>query len=198
MRKFHSDPPVLISYPSCGWEKITKLELGTELSFIQDRIRFSASWYRNKSSNQLLGEQLSTITGFDFINGNSVATTQNSGLEFTLDVYTVNRKRFQWSSSANLTFPRSKLVSFPGIETTNFASYYLVGQPLSIVQGYKFAEINPKTGLPEFLDVNNDGVLNLDDRKTVSNVQRTFFGGLENVLTYGHFQLNFLLEFVGV
>ena len=67
-----------------GWETNKKLEAALELGFFHDKIFTTASWYQNKSSNQLVGVPLPGTTGFTVLQSNLNAEVQNSGLELTL------------------------------------------------------------------------------------------------------------------
>src|SRR5690606_15555621 len=59
-----------------SWEKNTKFEVALEAGFFNDRIFFTAAWYRNRSSNQLVGIPLAGTTGFPSISANLGATVQ--------------------------------------------------------------------------------------------------------------------------
>src|SRR5690606_25129065 len=50
-------------------------------------------------------------------------------------------------------------------------------------------------GDPIWHDLNNDDVINEDDRQIIGNAEPTFFGGLSNDLSYKNFSLNVLLQY---
>src|SRR5690606_35172781 len=74
--------PVQLYNPDFGWETNRKLEAAVELGILNDRIMLSTSYYRNRSSSQLVGIPLPGTTGFTTIQSNLDATVQNTGLEF--------------------------------------------------------------------------------------------------------------------
>jgi hypothetical protein len=80
------------------------------------------SWYRNRSSNQLVGYTLPAITGFNSVEANFPATIENSGIELVLSGRLIKSKNFNWQASANISFPKSKLIEFEGIEETPYAT----------------------------------------------------------------------------
>src|SRR5690606_21782590 len=45
--------PTQLTNPDYSWEVNRKLEASLELGFLEDRIKLSTAWYRNRSSNQL-------------------------------------------------------------------------------------------------------------------------------------------------
>src|SRR5699024_8457817 len=55
---------------------------------------------------------------------------------------------------------------------------------------------DPSTGEYTFDDVNNDGVLNLEDRIITQDFSRKFFGGFQNNIQYRNWGISLLFEFV--
>lgn len=137
--------------PDFSWAVTKKAEGGIELGFLKDRILLSAIYYRNRSGNQLVFYQLPSQTGFLNVTENSPATVQNSGWEFTITSSNFKSKRFKWNTSFNLTIPRNKLLSFPGIESSSYATKYIVGQSLNVIKGFKYTGVNDTTGIFQFL-----------------------------------------------
>lgn len=189
--------PVQLYNPNFGWETNRKLEAAIELAILNNRIMLSTSYYRNRSSSQLVGIPLPGTTGFTSIQSNLDATVQNTGLEFELNTLNLKTDSFTWNSAINLTIPKNKLLSFPHLENSTYANQYVVGQPLDIHLLYQSTGVDPQTGIYTFLDVDGDGIIsNPNDRKTIRNVGTKFYGGLSNSITYKMFQLDFHIQFV--
>ncbi len=178
------------------WEVNDKFEAGFESGFFDDKIQFSASWYHNRSSNQLVGYNLPVISGFPSVIANLPATVENQGWECDLNVAVVQSKMFKWTTSANVTVPKNKLVAFPNIEGSAYASRYVVGMPLNIVRLYRSQGVDPVTGVYQIEDVNQDGNFSLDDQVVTKVLGRSFYGGLHNALSFKSFEVDFLFEFV--
>ena len=189
--------PTRLYNPNFGWETNKKVEAALETGFFRDRISLTASWYQNRSSNQLVGIPLPGTTGFNSLTANLGATVQNSGLEFTLRTVNFQNKNFEWTTNFNISANRNKLIAFPGLDSSPYANIYEIGKPLNIRHLYHFTGLNPETGIYNFEDVNGDGfITSLEDKKTIANLTPDFYGGLQNQLTYKGFQLDFLLQFV--
>lgn len=189
--------PIRLYNPAFGWEQSEKMEVALETGFINDRLFLTGAYYRNRSSNQLVGIPLPGTTGFASLNGNLDATVENSGLEFTLRTLNFKRKHFEWLTSFNLSVNRNRLLSYPGLETSTYANLYVVGEPTTIIKLYHYTGMNATTGAYEFEDVNGDGVINAaGDRKTVGDLTPKYFGGFQNQFTYKQLQLDFLFQFV--
>ncbi|KGO85906.1 TonB-dependent receptor [Flavobacterium rivuli WB 3.3-2 = DSM 21788] len=189
--------PTRLYNPDFSWESNRKIEIAIELGFFKDRIFAGANWYRNRSSNQLIGIPLPSATGFTSMQANLGATVQNTGLEFTLRTVNVQKKDFEWTSGFNITLPKNKLIAFPGLENSTYRSQYVIGESINIQKLYHYKGINPQTGVYEFDDVNGDGSLSFaDDAQTVRDFSPKYYGGLSNQLHYKHIQLDFLFQFV--
>lgn len=188
--------PSRLYNPDFTWEKTGKLEAVVELSLFRDALYFTAAWYRNRSSNQLVGIPLSATTGFDTLQQNFPATVQNTGLELDANLTVIRTKELRWNVSANISFPASKLLEFPNIETSTYANTYEVGRSMNIRKVYEYAGIDPATGIYQFTDMNGDGKITVDDRKKSVDMGIKFFGGLSNSISYGNLSLEFLWQFV--
>lgn len=180
-----------------GWESNKKLEAALELGFLNDRIFLTTAWYRNRSSNQLVGLPLPGTTGFSTLQANLDATVENTGFEATLRLVTIKNKIVSWTTNFNVTSASNKLISFPGLASSGYRNDYVVGQPTTIKKLFHFTGVNPQTGLYQFKDVNGDGVLSYEnDRETVKDFNPKYYGGLQNLFIYKGLQLDFLLQFV--
>lgn len=189
--------PSRLYNPDYSWEKTTKLETALELGFLKDRMNLTASWYRNLSSNQLVGIQLPTLTGFSSVLANLPATVENTGFELELSAVPLKSATLKWETGFNISFPKNKLISFPGLEGSTYANQYVIGQPTTIVKVYQFQGINPQTGQYQFTDFNGDGKISSpDDNKVIEKVGVQYFGGWNNSLRYKKWDLSVLFQFV--
>jgi len=183
--------------PDYSWEVNKKLEAGLDLGFLGDRLLVTANFYRNRSGNQLIGYTLSSQSGFDQYTANLPAVVQNKGFEFELSSVNIRRNDFTWSTSANLSIAKTKLLEYPDLENSSNATTYVIGQPLQIVKGYDYLGIDKQTGVPLFRDINGDGVVtDPADMVVIGNTTPKFYGGLNNSLSYKNFTLDFLFQFV--
>lgn len=189
--------PSNISNPYYHWEVVKKLEFGTELGFFNDRIFLNLSYYRNRTNNQLVGYSLPTITGFSSIIANLPATIQNTGIEIEINTTNVSATDFKWSTSANISIPRNKLVSYPNLAGSSYANQYIIGESLYTRKLYHYTGINPETGIYSFRDVDNDGQITYpNDLTAEKQLTQDFFGGVKNSFSYKRLQLDLFFQFV--
>lgn len=183
--------PSALSNPDYAWEINRKLEAALDLGFLKDRILVSADYFRNRSSNELVNYTLPEQTGFTSILENFPAVIQNSGFEFSLNTVNVKNKTLQWTTSFNISFDRSKLVSYPGLATSSYAQSYVIGYPLDIRKLLVSQGVNPQTGIYQF-----NGTDIPADQTSINNLDPKFYGGLDNSISYKGFQLDFFFQFV--
>ncbi len=189
--------PSRLFNPNFAWETNKKLEIAIELGFVNDRVFLSTAYYRNRSSNQLVGIPLAGTTGFPSLQANLNATVQNSGLELELRVEPFRSKNFNWTSNFNLSLPKNKLLEFPNLESSPYANRYLIGQSISIQKVYHYTGINPQTGLYSFEDYDNDGQISSpNDQQWIEDTAPNWFGGFANQLSYKNWSMDFLFQFV--
>lgn len=191
--------PTNLFNTNLSWEVDKKLELGLELGFLKDRINVEASYYRNRSGNQLVSTPIATVTGNSVITANLPALVQNSGIEIIVNTLNVKSNNFSWSSSFNLSVPRNKLVSFPNLSKSPYASTFIVGQPINILKVYHMSGVNDTTGLYQFVDSKGHptyGPSYSTDRTAIINLNPQFTGGFENDFKYKDFTLGLFFQFV--
>ncbi|WP_268223881.1 SusC/RagA family TonB-linked outer membrane protein [Sinomicrobium oceani] len=190
--------PTRLANPNYQWETNKKLEAGLELGLAQDRIFLSGSWYRNRSSNQLVGFPLPVITGQSTIQFNLPATVENKGWEFTLNTINIQRDKFSWRTGFNLSFPENKLLEYENIEASPYANRYRTDKSLFIASGFHYLEVDPETGYHIFEDVdgNGSGTDRYADYQYRKEIAQQYYGGLQNTLHYKDFELDFFFQFV--
>jgi TonB-dependent starch-binding outer membrane protein SusC len=189
--------------PYLQWELTRKLHIGIDLGFLNSRLLFNAGYSRNTSSNQLLNYSLPMTTGFGDISSNFPATIENTNWEFVLNAIIVKNKSTNWTANVNITLPKNKLIAFPGLAESTYSNSLLIGQPMTILQLYQYAGVDPATGLYQVMG--RDGKLTSDPRPSylpdndliaLLNPDQKFYGGFQNTINYKRFELDVLFQFV--
>jgi len=190
--------PTTLFNPDYAWEMNKKLEAAIETGFFKDRLQVSIAYYRNESGNQLINYSLPAQTGGQSIIANFPATVVNSGWEIQLSGTLVSKKDFEWTLSGNISVPKNRLASFPGLESSSYGSLLVIGKSLNIVGGYRYAGVDPQTGLFEFYDkdkVATTAPLSSDRVKDLLTLDPDFYGGLSSTLKYKQWNLEIFTEF---
>jgi TonB-linked SusC/RagA family outer membrane protein len=186
--------PNQLTNPFFGWEKVNKIEAALDLSFFENKLSINATWYRNRTSNQLVGYSLPDITGFRIIQANLPAVVQNTGLEFEV-AFKATKASVSWNTSINVSVPRSKLVSYPNLQGSSFASRFVIGMPIDTRQYFRFTGVDPATNLYTFEDKNADGKITNPQDLYPIRVGQDLFGGWSNTVSYKSLSLDVLISF---
>ena len=184
-----------LTNPYLQWELNRKFEVGLELGFLKNRINLSLSYYRNRTGNQLINYRQPYITGFNQVQENLPATIQNTGWELTLNSTNIKSKNFSWSSSFNTSFPSTKLIAFPNLATSPYASSFIIGQSLFLRKVVHYTGVDPSTGLYTFATKNSDGIPGNADQ-IIKKETQSLFGGLDNTFRYKKWSLDLFVQMV--
>ncbi|HEU4607500.1 MAG TPA: TonB-dependent receptor, partial [Chitinophagaceae bacterium] len=127
-------------------EKQRSIELGTNLSFLNDRIGIDVAVYKTNTFNQILTIPGVLETGYKSrrINAGDI---QNKGIEISLNLTPVKRKDLVWNANINFTSNRGKINKFyPGI-----TEYALMGDyDLAGVYAYEGGDFGVLTANPGY------------------------------------------------
>ncbi len=190
--------PNSLPNPLLNWERNFNSEAGLELGFFNDRITTDVSYYHNRAGNQLLGQPLSSVTGYTSYTLNSDALIRTSGWEASLSTTNIKSKNFTWSTRFNISVPKSKLLRLPSQSNQN--SNYVLNKPVTGILLYKYNGVNPETGYYSFTDAKGNvsdftGGLTRADKTEFVDLAPKYFGGLQNSFTYKRLTFDFSFSF---
>lgn len=86
-----------------SWESTTQLDIGTDLTLLNNRLSITADYYNKQTSKLLYSAPLPSNTGFNDVKVN-VGNIQNRGFEFFISGYPVRNKDVQWNITYNMAF----------------------------------------------------------------------------------------------
>ncbi|MCK7556819.1 TonB-dependent receptor [Chitinophaga sedimenti] len=182
--------------PDLHWEMNKKLEVALELGLLKDRILFTTAYYQNRSNDPLVNYPLPSMTGFTTVTANLAGVmVENKGWELSVAAENFKRKNFSWTSNFNITFPTNKLLRFPGLAQSSYATTYKLGRSLNVIRAARYTGVDPVTGLFTIEDFDKTGTFSSGDYQFLGDKDPDFYGGLNNTIRYKQFQLDFLLQF---
>lgn len=187
--------PSTIANPTLHWENTRKTDIALELGFFKDRVLLKTDFYNNRSTDLLMNIAVAGQTGITSYTGNLPAIVQNRGWEFELNTTNITTRDFRWTTAFNLTLNKNKLKSFPNLESSTYASSYVIGYPIDLVKRYHFQGVDPSTGLPLIQDQDKDGSISYTTDMIPMKTGTPYYGGLTNSLTYKGFNLDFTFQF---
>ena len=137
--------------PNLRWEKTSNVNLGLDLSLLDNAINVSADYYYRKSTDLIGTRMLPLETGFSstIINW---ASMQNEGLEVALTTRNIRTKHFTWHTNLNLGFNSNRVLRETVAENSTYPGRE--GYPVGAIFAYRTAGLD-SDGYPLFLT--NDG-----------------------------------------
>ena len=188
-----------------AWEKKKTFNVGIDLAFFNNRLEFTAEWYKNKSQDLLYGVPVPSNAGVSNTTVTmNAASMENSGFEFSL-TYRNNDHPIKHQISANLSTLKNKVTSL-GFGTDSYitGSYITkVGEEVGQFYGWVYEGIartqadldshavqqGANVGDCLYKDVNGDGVINGDDQTVLGSGLPKVNFGLSARLEYKNFDL---------
>ena len=192
--------------PNIKWETTTTYNVGVDFGFFGDRITGNVDAYL-RNTNDLLNEVM-TPMGSNF--GNKVLTNvgsmQNKGVEFAFNFIPVQTNDWHLSIGVNGTVSDTKITK---LNATDIDGYYINTSGISHGTGsyigrhqvgyapysfWVFQQLYDESGKPiqnAFVDRNEDGVINNDDKYCAGNANPDFFYGLNVKLSYKNWDFGF-------
>ncbi len=210
--RFIGSVPGGISNLDLRWEKNRQLDIGVDIAFLRNRIRLTADYYNKQTSDLLFDVNIPLTTGFGSALKN-VGSVENKGWEFELNTTNFNNQNFNWSTDFNIAFNKNKIIRLDGRSEflSGLGSGHLqisnpvlmkVGIPLGSFYGRvmdgifqsqaeidKSSQKSAKPGDIRYQDLNNDGVINDNDRMVIGNGYPKWYGGFNNTVNYKGFEL---------
>ncbi len=196
-----------------AWEKKKTMNVGIDLAFWNNRLEFTAEWYKNISTDLLYNVPVPANAG---VANTSVtmnaAEMENSGFEFSA-TYRNHDHPLRYDISANLSTLKNKVTSLGfGTESYITGAYKTeVGEEVGKFYGWKYKGIartqadlddhvnaegnhveQPGANVGDCLyeDVNNDGIINGDDQVVLGSGLPKINFGLSAHLEYKGFDLS--------
>ncbi|KGE13743.1 SusC/RagA family TonB-linked outer membrane protein [Sphingobacterium deserti] len=138
-------PSKTMANPDLKWETTITRNLGLDFTLLGGKLNGTIDGYINKTKDLLLAYNVAG-SGYD-IQYRNIGSTQNKGLEFSLNWNVVNKENFDLSFAGNISFNRNKVLdigslanipSASGWASTAINADYIVeaNHPLGRMYGY--------------------------------------------------------------
>ncbi|WP_080054356.1 SusC/RagA family TonB-linked outer membrane protein [Spirosoma aerolatum] len=212
--------PGRLANPNLTWETQQQINVGIDVSFLNNRLALTLDHFRSKNSDLLLNVNIPDITGFNTALQN-IGEVQNTGWEITLN--TVNTQgAFKWQTALNFSMYKNKVTrlgpSGDPIIASQGGNITMIGQPIGMFYGWLTdgifktkAELdkgpiwNPggrdasRVGDVRFVDVSGpngvpDGIINSFDKTIMGSPYPDFYYGMTNSFSYKNLSLSVSLQ----
>ena len=196
-----------------AWEKKSTTNVGIDLAMFNNRLEFTAEWYKNKSTDLLYSVPVPANAGVrnETVTMNA-ASMENSGFEFSA-TYRNRDHALKWQVAANLSTLKNKVTKLGFGDDSYVTGDYItrVGEEVGQFYGYVYEGIartqadlddhvndfgnhvtqtGAQVGDCLYKDVNNDGIINGYDRVVLGSGLPKVNFGISAHLEYKNFDLS--------
>lgn len=205
-----------LANPSIHWEEVAQSNIGIDLAMFNSRVQFSVDGYIKNTRDMLVKASIPITSGFEdttttYANAGKV---RNQGVEMQL--HTVNiAGEWNWETDISATYNTNKI-----IDLNSAVPYYInqvnnsyltmlqKGYPINVFYGYvtdglfqNQTEVDNHAFQPgaapgdiRFRDLNNDGVINEEDRTVIGNPNPTWLFSMNNTVEWKGLELSVYLQ----
>ena len=196
------------------WEKSSQFDIGIEVGILEDRISFEGDYYYKKTEDMLLNAPVPSTSGYSNVIRN-IGSMENQGVELALRSTNILNVDFRWSTIFNISMNRNRVLSLTGgqdiIQGGNPVTGNRIireGEPVNSFYGFvqlgtwntaeadQASNYNRLPGDIKYQDINNDGVINDQDRVIIGNGMPDGYGALINNFNYKGFELVVDIQFM--
>lgn len=202
--------------PDLKPESTVSFEVGADLRFLDERLRFDVTAYQSNSRDQIIPVPVSEATGFDEFVTNA-GEIRNRGIELTAGITPVETDDFTWDARVNWSKNNNEVVSIQeGIEsiTLNGASFSYGGSlTMQLRRQLEFGNLfgpvydrfyeNPDDesefvvdeSRPRIIDPNTGFPTRSGEGfKIIGNAEPDWTGSVQNTFSYQNFTLSALID----
>ncbi|MFB1039967.1 MAG: SusC/RagA family TonB-linked outer membrane protein [Polaribacter sp.] len=180
--------------PNLKAETVTGVEFGIDAKMFANRLRFSATYYDQKSADLLVPIQVTAATGFTNVWDN-IADMSNTGYELQLGGTIIKKEDFSFDIDVNFAQNKNEVTSLGELETYVLGGQWGLslearpGQPYGSLVGRDFerttgGEVIYENGLP-LID---------STQKIIGNIAPDWTGGATFSIRYKAFDFSTLID----
>lgn len=197
-----------MSNSNLQWEKTHQVDVGVELGLFSNRLSFELDLYRRKVNDMLLDAPLPLSSGYPSIFTN-VGSMENKGIEFAVNSTNIKNGHFSWNTTFNISVNKNRVLALSGgSDIYSGATVIRVGEPVgsffgrvhlgtwSTAEAEEARKYNMLPGDVKYLDLNNDGTINDNDRTIIGKGIPDGFGTFLNTFQYRSWSLTVDLQYM--
>ena len=188
------------------WEKTNQFDLGVDADFLGGKLGFVGDFFIKNTSDILLPLPIPDIVGVNPPMQNA-GKVRNTGVELQL-THNNQVRDFRYNVAFNFSYVHNEITDLSGGDTPGRS----VGDPINNIYGYvcegifnSQAEIDAhakqiwgaKPGDLKYADLNNDGVVDEKDRKSIGTYFPKINFGLRLGFEYKNFDFSALMQGAG-
>lgn len=175
-------------------------EVGLEMRFFNNRLRFDYAFYTNNSYNQIMSPRLSNATGY-ILRSVNAGDVYNKGMELSIGGIPVQTKDWMWETTINVSGNRGTVKNLmEGVEILYVTDVQVGNAKAASFPNGNFMAISGSAWQRDdqgrvILDKNGLPTKGTNSNLEIGNREPTFAGGWNNTISYKGWSLNMLWEF---
>lgn len=204
--------------PNVSWEEVQQANIGIDLGLFNQRVNLSVDAYLKNTNDMLVPMSVPISTGYSdqFVPDINAGKVQNKGVEISLQTQNF-RGAFEWNTSFNVSYNTNKIKSLnsntPMYQNTIEMSNVTVqaqGHPINSFYGFvtdgifqTVEEVDDHAvqvvggtapGDIRFKDLDNNGVIDDNDRTFIGNPTPEWMFAMNNSFHYKDFDLEIFFQ----
>ncbi|MFV0313165.1 MAG: SusC/RagA family TonB-linked outer membrane protein [Dysgonomonas sp.] len=211
--------PLVMPNPDVKWETVKQWNAGIDLSLIDQRINLSLDGYIKNTTDMLVPMAVPITTGYSdiYVPSINAGKVRNTGWELTISSRNLTGE-LEWNTDLNVSYNKNKVISmndgvplFTG-DDINMTKVLVnaEGNPINSFYGYvtnglfqNWDQVNNASiqvpggtapGDIRFSDLDNNGVINDNDRTYIGNPTPEWSFSMNNSFAYKNFDLQIFLQ----
>ena len=161
------------------WETTTTYNIGLDFGMWNDRFTAAVDFYKRDTKDLLSYVQVAALSNLTNYLNTNIASLTNKGVELDLNGILIDTRDISWTAGVNVAYNHNEITKLnassdnkEGVQTGgisggtgNWIQKHDVGHPMSAF--YVYQQVYDQNGAPvfgQYVDQNNDGVINEADR----------------------------------
>lgn len=192
---------VQLANPELSWEKATQTDVGLEFGFFNNRVSGELDYYVKNTTDLLYNTPVPGTSGF-MNQVRNVGSMENRGYEVVINSVNMMSKNFKWTSAFNFSQNQNKVTALMEgvtqlpVNDGRYVNSLLVGQPMGVFYGPKYAGADPNNGDALYYLENGETTNNYNDAANfiLGSPNPKFLVGFNNTFTLGPVDFSVLLQ----
>ena len=188
--------PSTLGNEDLKWETSEQLNFGLDGILFGGRMTFGIDYFTKKTKDLLVWNTTPSLIIGGSTSPINAGNVENKGFEFELG-WRDHIGDFNYGIRGNLSTLSNEVTyidpSITRVAGSTFhtytVTYFEQGYPVYYFRGYKFAGVDPNTGNPTFVDLNNDGQITTDDMTNIGDAIPSITYGITLTAAYKGFDL---------
>ncbi len=185
-----------------SWEKNYEINFGLDYGLFNSRINGAIDVYRRDSKDLIMQRQLPQTSGWGSIFDN-IGWVRNTGIEISLNTFNIQTRNFSWTTGINFDTNKNEIVELFDAEEDDIGNRWFIGEPIRVNYDYEFdgiwqpdeadlaAQYGQIPGQVKVKDLNDDGIIDANDRTIIGQRTPKWSGSITNTLNYKNWDFSF-------